>query len=137
MLGYMKVLAALSIGVLGAPLGNAKPVSAAEQGPVTAIDILLEPDETMIEKVMAANQRLLKTFPEGFALDETHTPHISVLQRYVKTADLDKMYEAVGRVLAGERARCMRSGWPCPQRSAGRRHASTLSSDSPDKLNVT
>jgi hypothetical protein len=57
----------------------------------------------MIEKAPAANQRLLKAFPEGFALDETHAPHISVLQRYVKTADLDKVYEAVGRVLAGER----------------------------------
>ena len=89
--------------MLGAPLGNAKPVGAAEQDPVTAIDILLEPDETMIEKAMAANQRLLKAFPEGFDLDETHTPHISVLQRYVKTADLDKVYEAVGRVLAGEK----------------------------------
>jgi hypothetical protein len=99
----MKVLAALSIGVLGAPLGNAKPVSAAKQDPVTAIDILLEPDETMIEKATAANQRLVKAFPEGFALDETHTPHISVLQRYVKTADLNKVYEAVGRVLAAER----------------------------------
>jgi len=67
------------------------PISAAEQDPVTAIDILLEPDETMIEKAMAANQRLLKAFPEGFARDETHIPHISVLQRYVKTADLDKV----------------------------------------------
>jgi hypothetical protein len=101
--GCMKVLAALSIGVLGASLGDAKPVSAAEQDPVTAIDILLEPDETMIEKATADNQRLLKAFPEGFALDETHTPHISVLQRYVKTADLDKVYEAVGSVLAGEK----------------------------------
>jgi hypothetical protein len=101
--GCMKVLAALSIGVLGAPLEDAKPVSAAEQDPVTAIDILLEPDETMIEKATAANQRLLRAFPEGFALDETHTPHISVLQRYVKTADLDKVYEAVGGVLAGEK----------------------------------
>jgi hypothetical protein len=68
MTGYMRVLAALSIGVLGAPLGYAKLVSAAAQDPVTAIDILFEPDETMIEKAMAANQRLLKAFPEGFAL---------------------------------------------------------------------
>jgi hypothetical protein len=101
--GYMRVLAALSIAVLGASLGDAKPVSAAEQDPVTAIDILLEPDATMIEKATAANERLLKAFPEGFALDDTHTPHISVLQRYVKTADLDKVYEAVGSVLAREK----------------------------------
>jgi hypothetical protein len=30
---------------------------------------------------------------EGFALDETHQPHISCLHRYVKTAELDKVYD--------------------------------------------
>jgi hypothetical protein len=89
---YMKVLAALSVGLLGALLEIAKPLSAAERDPVTAIDILLEPDETMIEKAMAANERLREAFPKGFALDETHKPHISTLQRYVRTADLDKVY---------------------------------------------
>ena len=63
---------------------------------MTAIDILLEPDATMIKNATAANERLLKTFPKGFALGKTHQPHISCLQRYVKTADLDKVYVAVG-----------------------------------------
>src|SRR6202008_4849849 len=70
---------------------------------VTAIDILLEPDGTMIGKATAANERLLKAFPKGFALGKTHQPHISTLQRYVKTADLDKVYDAVGKVLAEEK----------------------------------
>jgi len=70
---------------------------------VTAIDILLEPDATMIKNATAANERLLKTFPKGFALGKTHQPHISCLQRYVKTADLDKVYVAVGKVLAEEK----------------------------------
>jgi phosphoglycolate phosphatase-like HAD superfamily hydrolase len=70
--------------------------------PVTAIDILLDPDATMMKNATAANARLRESFPEGFALDETHLPHISCLHRYVKTADLDKVYEAVGKVLAGE-----------------------------------
>ncbi|CAB3806381.1 hypothetical protein LMG28138_05797 [Pararobbsia alpina] len=56
--------------------------------PVTAIDILLEPDATMMKNAEAANARLRKSFPNGFALDETHQPHISCLQRYVRTADL-------------------------------------------------
>jgi hypothetical protein len=99
----MKAIAALSIGLVGALLGNMQPLSAAERDPVTAIDILLEPDQTMIDKATAANERLREAFPEGFALDETHVPHISVLQRYVRTVDLDKLYEAVGHVLAGER----------------------------------
>jgi hypothetical protein len=71
--------------------------------PVTAIDILLEPDATMLKHAAAANARLRESFPKGFALDETHQPHVTCLQRYVKTADLDKIYEAVGKVLAGEK----------------------------------
>jgi len=39
--------------------------SVAQQNPVTAIDIALEPDATMIEHAMAANARLLKSFPKG------------------------------------------------------------------------
>ena len=45
--------------------------------PVTAIDIALEPDATMIQHAKAANARLLKEFPKGFALDATHHPHVS------------------------------------------------------------
>jgi len=69
---------------------------------VTAIDILLEPDATMMKNAGTANARLLKSFPKGYALDETHQPHITCLQRYVNTADLDKAYGAVGNALAGE-----------------------------------
>jgi phosphoglycolate phosphatase-like HAD superfamily hydrolase len=70
---------------------------------VTAIDILLEPDATMLKNAEAANARLRKSFPGGFALDETHQPHISCLQRYVKTEDLEEVYAAVDQVLAEER----------------------------------
>lgn len=79
------------------------PPWAEEPNPVTAIDILLEPDATMIKNATAANERLLKNFAKGFALGKTHQPHISCLQRYVKTADLDKVYVAVGKVLAEEK----------------------------------
>lgn len=96
-------LAALSVSLLVSLLGNAQPVGAGEPGSVTAIDILLDPDATMIQHAVAANERLRKSFPEGFALGEEHQPHISVLQRYVRTADLDKVYEAVGKVLASEK----------------------------------
>src|ERR1700749_2782461 len=71
---------------------------------VTAIDIALEPDATMIQHAKAANARLLKVFPKGFALDATHHPHVTIAQRYVRTADLEKIYEAVGNVLAKEKA---------------------------------
>lgn len=68
--------------------------------PVTAIDILLDPDATMIDHAEAANARLLKVFPKGFALDASHTPHISTLMRYVRTADLDKVYAGASRIFS-------------------------------------
>jgi len=70
------------------------------QGSLTAIDILLEPDATMLEHATATNERLLKVFPKGFALDASHRPHITLVQRFVRTADLDKVYDAVGKVFA-------------------------------------
>jgi hypothetical protein len=72
------------------------------QNPVTAIDIVLEPDATMKHKAAAANARLLQNFPQGFALDESHQPHISVLMRYARMADLENVYAAVGRLLDEE-----------------------------------
>jgi hypothetical protein len=72
-----------------------------EPGPVTAINVLLEPDATMLQRAEANNARLLATFPRGFALDARHRPHVTLLQRFVRTADLDKIYAAVGKVLAG------------------------------------
>ena len=70
---------------------------------VTAIDILLEPDDSMLEHARAANARLRQAFPKGYALDAAHQPHISCLQRYVKTDALDSVYAAVDGVLATER----------------------------------
>jgi hypothetical protein len=97
------VVAAASIGLVGLLSWNTQPSRADEPNKVTAIDVLLEPDSTMVKHAEVANKRLLKEFPKGFALGKTHHPHISCLQRYVKTADLDKVYEAVGKVLAREK----------------------------------
>jgi phosphoserine phosphatase len=72
-----------------------------EAGPVTAVNILLEPDAAMLQRCEADNARLLKAFPKGFALDATHRPHVTLLQRFVRTADLDKIYLAAGKVFAG------------------------------------
>jgi hypothetical protein len=102
---HMKVLAALGIG-LTAPLGNGER-SMAESSPVTAIDIALEPDATMMGHAQADNARLLKSFPKGFALDATHHAHVTMLQQFVRTADLDKVYAAANKVLIKEKA----AGW--------------------------
>jgi hypothetical protein len=78
------------------------PTDASPSEPLTAIDTLLDPDQTMVQRAIAANTRLRENFPKGFALDETHQPHISMLQRYVRTSDLDKVYEAVAQILTDE-----------------------------------
>jgi phosphoserine phosphatase len=75
---------------------------------VTAIDILLEPDATMLKHAKAVNARLLKAYPKGFALDAAHRPHITLIQRFVRTADLDKVYAAAGKILAGAKVRGMK-----------------------------
>ncbi|WP_395697167.1 2'-5' RNA ligase family protein [Methylocella sp.] len=77
--------------------------AAAQPNPVTAIDIALEPDATMIQRATAANARLLKSFPKGFTLDETHRPHISILQQFIRTDDLHKAFTAANAVLAKEK----------------------------------
>ena len=98
---YLKVVSAIGLGL---PLALAfAQGSVAQQSPVTAIDIALEPDATMVQHAMAANARLLKAFPKGFALDETHHPHVSILQQFVRTDDLDKVYAAASAVLAKEK----------------------------------
>lgn len=78
------------------------------QSAVTAIDVLLEPDATMLRHAEANNARLLKVFPKGFALDATHRPHITMIQRFVRTAELDKVYAAAGQVLASANVNAMK-----------------------------
>jgi len=54
----------------------------------------------MLQHAEAVNARLLRVYPKSFALDATHRPHITMIQRFVRTADLDKVYAAAGQVLA-------------------------------------
>ena len=98
----LRIFAVLAAGL--AWFGILSQSAAAQQNPVTAIDIALEPDATMTQRAMAANARLLNAFPKGFALDETHHPHISMLQQFVRTGDLDKVYAAAEAVFAKEKA---------------------------------
>jgi hypothetical protein len=78
-----------------------KQVFPAPDTAVTAIDILLEPDAAMLRRAEANNARLLKVNPKGFALDAAHRPHITMLQAFVRTADLEQVYAAAGKAIAG------------------------------------
>jgi hypothetical protein len=98
---HAKILRAFSMS-LASLLGFVE-ASHAQGSPVTAIDIQLEPDATMVQHAQAANARLLKAYPDGFALDATHHPHITMLQQFVLTADLGKVSTAASRILANEK----------------------------------
>ncbi|WP_328977705.1 hypothetical protein [Streptomyces canus] len=68
---------------------------------LTAIDILIEPDDDALQHARKWNARLREGVPDGFALDATHQPHVTMLQRYVRTAQLDDFFDAVGKAVAG------------------------------------
>jgi 2'-5' RNA ligase len=97
---HRRNLCAMVLATIGLGLALGFIEGAVAQDQVTAIDIALEPDATMVQHAMDANARLRKSFPKGFALDETHHPHISMLQQFVRTEDLDKVYAAANAVVA-------------------------------------
>jgi hypothetical protein len=71
----------LALGTSCATGQTAQPASTpADQTSVTAIDILLEPDATMIQHAEAVNARLRSVFPKGFSLDASHRPHVGSRQ---------------------------------------------------------
>jgi hypothetical protein len=94
-------LAMLALGTGRATAQTTEPAAAkADPNAIAAIDILLEPDATMIQHATATNDRLREVFPKGFALDASHRPHVSLVQRFVLTENLDKVYAAVGKIFA-------------------------------------
>jgi hypothetical protein len=69
---------------------------------VTAVDVLLEPDAALVERATALNQRLLASYPDGFALDEAHRPHVTLIQQFVRTERLEEFFGVVEKVLDAE-----------------------------------
>jgi 2'-5' RNA ligase len=97
------VVALLVAGLVDhAATGFAQPPAAPGEA-LTGIDVLLLPDQTMVDAAKRDNARLRENYPSGFALDATHHPHVTLLQRYVRTADLEAVYAAVDKVLTRER----------------------------------
>ena len=75
------------------------------QSTITAIDVLLDPDKTMLDSAKVYNEMMQKNYsgPGSYSLDELHTPHMTVLQCFVKTADLEEVYAAVAKVVKSEK----------------------------------
>ena len=86
------------------PVGDCEAEAAAlalgfQEKDIIAINILLEPDDILLSKAEAINAEFINKYPEGFTLDESHRPHITLIQRYVRTADLEKVYASANKVL--------------------------------------
>ena len=67
---------------------------------LTAIDVLINPDEATLQHARTWNARMRESVTDGFTLDASHQPHITTLQRYVRTTELDNVYDAVQKTLA-------------------------------------
>ena len=66
---------------------------------IIAVDILLEPDARMLAQAESNNSRLREAFPDGFALDAEHRPHITLLQCFIAAEDLEALCYAAGNVI--------------------------------------
>lgn len=77
-------------------IAHSQPAPAPE---VTAIDILLLPDDAMLARARSINRQLRQNYPQGYPLDATHVPHITLIQRYVRAHQLNAVKDVVTRVL--------------------------------------
>ena len=89
----------LAIGSTGAQAS----ASPAAPDAIIAIDVLIQPDQAMVAKANAVNAVLRSNYPGGYSLDATHAPHVTLLQRFVRTRDLDAVESAVKKVIDAER----------------------------------
>lgn len=75
---------------------------------VVAIDILLQPDETMRTKARALNARLREGYPAGFELEGQHAPRITLVRTFVRARQLDTLAAAVARIVDDEQLPSLR-----------------------------
>jgi 2'-5' RNA ligase superfamily len=75
-------------------------INALAQDKLVAIDVLLKPDQRMLTAADEWNKRLREQMPQGFSLDETHRPHITLLQHYIAEKDLDAVVAVVKSLAA-------------------------------------
>ena len=66
-----------------------------------AIDIALLLPEAANERAKAANAALLAARPEGFRFDESHLPHITLVQQFIRRANISALIERIDPILRG------------------------------------
>ncbi|MFM8675033.1 MAG: 2'-5' RNA ligase family protein [Vulcanococcus sp.] len=67
-----------------------------------AINVLLDPDAATVERARAVNARLRQNEPRGFALDADHAPHITLVQAFVRQADVEAVAGALRNAVQSE-----------------------------------
>jgi len=86
----------LALALLLSALARAEPVAPSD---VIAIDVLIEPDATMISNAQAINARMRENYPQGYPLDQTHRPHITLMQAFVHGRDFARVTAAVSKAV--------------------------------------
>jgi len=92
-----------TFGIILALCVNLVTPAFAAQNSILAINIALDPDGTMSQHAKAANAKMLKFYPQGFALGASHKPHLTILQRYVRAENLNHIYAVLTNILASEK----------------------------------
>jgi hypothetical protein len=88
----------LAIGSIGAQAVAGPATSDA----VIAIDVLLQPNQAMVAKANAVNASLRSNYAQGYSLDSTHAPHVTLLQRFIRAKDLGAVEAAVAKIIDAE-----------------------------------
>ena len=101
-LGFIAILAQQASGqaVFGRTSGNEGSEIQAANDQLIAIDILLQPDQTMVANANKVNAILRGNLPSGYSLDATHAPHVTLLQRFIREKDLPAVTAALTKVYA-------------------------------------
>lgn len=76
-------------------------------GKLIAIDVLLELDDLLSRRAKEVNALLRRDYASGFPLDESHTPHVTLVQRYFEQDDLDAVSRAVSQVVKSNDPRAL------------------------------
>ena len=84
---------------LAALLASSAPAEPMTGSDMIAIDVLIEPDAAMIDNAKEVNARLRQNYPDGYAFDSNHAPHITLVQRFVREGDLDAIATSVSNAL--------------------------------------
>ena len=64
-----------------------------------AVNVLMDPDVGTIAQARALNDRLRSDFPQGFALDSNHTPHVTLVQCFIDRETLAEAAQVVSGAL--------------------------------------